>query len=122
MVLTAGMSAVAAEDDMDAFYGRDRLLLKRELGSDEPAKWIHSTVGSYLAEAAHELRAVAALLRGRIVTASIGPLARAIVERIGVTSWVLEVEEAAGPGMPVPDAIWAAVVDQSCPRQRRRHD
>ena len=51
-------------------------------------------VGWYLAEATHELRAIAVLLRTGVITGSLGPLVRAVVERVGVNAWILDVETA----------------------------
>jgi len=94
LVLADGMSPRAAEDDQAAWWVRDRDFFQRELGTFEPSSWIQSTAGWYLAEAAHQLRAIASLLRSRTITGSLGPLTRAIVERIGVNAWILDVEQA----------------------------
>ena len=93
LLLVKGLSPTASEDDLTVPWARDREALQRELGTDEPVAWISHTVGWYLAEAAHELRAISVLLRARTVTGSLGPLVRAVVERVGVTAWILDVEK-----------------------------
>jgi hypothetical protein len=96
VVLIAGLSPPAPEDDTSVWWVRDRMTFKSELGVTEPSLWVVRTVATYLPEAAHELRAIAALLRSGAITGSLGPLVRAIVERVGVVFWILDVESADG--------------------------
>jgi hypothetical protein len=58
----------------------------------EPGAWIHTVAWTYLEEAAQELLAVALLLEGGQVAGSIGPLVRAIIERVGRAVLVLDDE------------------------------
>jgi hypothetical protein len=61
-------------------------------GSDEPGGWISEIAVGYLGEAAYELKAIAKLLRSRIVAGTIDPLVRAVMERCGRVIWVLDDE------------------------------
>jgi hypothetical protein len=61
-------------------------------GSDEPGGWISEIAVGYLGEAAYELKAIAKLLRSRIVAGTIDPLVRAVLERSGRVIWVLDDE------------------------------
>ena len=94
IVLEDGLSTIAAEDEHSAWWINDRDVFQQTLGTDLPMSWIQSTVGWYLAEATHELRAIAVLLRTGVITGSLGPLVRAVVERVGVNAWILDVETA----------------------------
>jgi hypothetical protein len=69
----------------------------RLLNSTLPADWIRELSGTYVTEAAHELRTLSFLIRAGHVAASIEVVVRAAVERIGRTNWVLDVDEAVDP-------------------------
>jgi hypothetical protein len=62
------------------------------LQSDLPAQWVAEITSVYLAESAHQLRAVAVLLRAEQLTGAIDPVIRALVERVGIVNWILEIE------------------------------
>ncbi len=96
VVLTSGLSPAAPDTDMSVQWVRDRATFESELGTKEPSSWMGTTVGTYLPEAAPELQAIATLLRAGVVTGSLGPLVRAILERLGVVCWILDVESADG--------------------------
>ena len=93
VVLVAGLPPTAAKGDMSVPWAVDQLVFGRKLATEEPMTWIASTLTNYLAEAAHELRAIAALRRAEVITGSLGPLVRAILERIGVICWIIELQE-----------------------------
>jgi hypothetical protein len=107
VVLIDGLSPRAVESDTKVRWRQDLRLLETHLGTEEPARIADTAAAIYLAEAAHELAALAALLRLGVLTASTGPLTRAIVERLGVVDWMLDVQG--------PDALergWRAVLNQ----------
>jgi hypothetical protein len=91
VVLGQHISSVAKPGE-HAWCVRDRDVLQQDFGSEEPASWIATTASLYLGEAAHQLQAVAVLLRAEALTGSLGPLVRAVIERVGVISWMLDVE------------------------------
>ena len=78
-------------------WERERQEIEADLGSDEPFGWINECVSTYLAESANILLAIAALLRARAVTASIDPLVRSTIERVGVVNWLLDNDETITP-------------------------
>ena len=59
---------------MSVLWARDAAHLKDEFGDEVAASWIGTTVGLYLAESAHEVKAIAALLQAEAVTTSLSPL------------------------------------------------
>lgn len=59
-------------------------------GSTNPSGWVNEVTSAYLAEAAHQVRAVARLLEAEQVTAALDPLVRAVVERVGRVKLVLD--------------------------------
>ena len=90
LVLDDGPPDAAAKTDLTVPWAYDADTLERQLGDQEAASWIGTTVGLYLAEAAHETMAIAALLDAGLVTASLSPLLRSIFERLGVATWILD--------------------------------
>jgi hypothetical protein len=92
ITLVDGLPHAAGADDLSVLWARDATQLRDELGDDQAASWIGTTVGLYLAEAAHEIKAIAALLQAEAVTASLSPLIRSVLERLGVARWILDVE------------------------------
>lgn len=92
LVLDDGLPGAAAKADLTVPWAYDADALERQLGDQEAASWIGTTVGLYLAEAAHETVAMAALLDAGLVTASLSPLLRSIFERLGVATWILNEE------------------------------
>lgn len=68
----------------------DERVWKIELGSVDPGAWIQEIGASYLTESGHIIRAIARLLRTRAVFASMDPLVRAVVERVGRVNWILD--------------------------------
>lgn len=93
VLLIGGDLRHAPETDLTVPCNIDRQTLDTQLGVPEPYSWITTTSLLYMGEAAHELRAIAALLRADILTGSLGPLVRAVVERIGVLRWMLDLEQ-----------------------------
>jgi hypothetical protein len=105
IALVDGLPSAASVADLSARWASDAALLREEFGSDEAASWIGTTTGLYLAEAAHEVTAIAALLRAGVVTASLSPLIRSILERLGVVGWILDVET------DTAERAWRAVLN-----------
>ncbi len=92
LFVDGGLPPFAVDPAEGAMWSRDRQQTKSALGTEIPTAWLLRTVPTYLGEAAYELRATAAVLRGRILTGSIGPLVRSITERVGTTNWLLDPE------------------------------
>jgi hypothetical protein len=88
--LGRGLQAAAADSTPAPFWEADRRGIVESIGSDEPCGWIDECVSVYLAEAANQLLAIGILLRGRTVAASLDPLVRALIERVGVVNWLLD--------------------------------
>lgn len=59
-------------------------------GDRDPAGWLSQIVVSYLAEASHQLKVLASLLRSREVHATLEPVIRAVLERCGRICWLLD--------------------------------
>lgn len=59
-------------------------------GDEDPAHWLGRIVVSYLAEASHQLSAIALLLTNRAVHATLDPLIRAVLERSGRVCWLVD--------------------------------
>jgi hypothetical protein len=74
------------------FWELDRRAFEAELGSGLAHTWIHNCSYVYLLESAYELAAIGALLRTRTTQASIYPLVRSVIERIGVVNWILSAD------------------------------
>jgi hypothetical protein len=105
LFVDGGLPPFAADPADAAVWSQDRVALQAALGTDVPTAWIVRTVPTYLGEAAYQLRAVAAVLRARILTGSIGPLVRSIIERVGVTSWILD------PDVDAVERGWRAMLN-----------
>lgn len=90
LFIEGGLPPFAADPADSAIWAKDRVALETDLGSAVPTAWVIRTISTYLAESAYQLRSVAALLRSRLIVASIGPLVRSITERVGVTAWMLD--------------------------------
>ena len=105
ITLVDGLPAAVGSDDLSVLWASDANQLKDEFGDEIAASWIGTTVGLYLAESAHEVKAIAALLQAEAVTASLSPLIRSILERLGVVNWVLDFETNA------KERAWRAVLN-----------
>ena len=70
----------------------DKAAFVEDFGSKRPAQWLSQAIGYYLADCAYELRALGTLLRLEIVGATLEVLVRAILERVGRISWLLDLE------------------------------
>jgi hypothetical protein len=68
----------------------DALVFLRDLETKDPAGWISHAVGTYLYEIGYELQALGLLLRASLGPGSFELVVRAIVERAGRISWILE--------------------------------
>jgi hypothetical protein len=68
----------------------DSEALSRVVGSNDLSSEIANTSSIYLFESAHELKALAALLRANQIAGSLEVLSRAIIERCGRVSWLLD--------------------------------
>jgi hypothetical protein len=66
--------------------------MQQEIGSDLPRDWIRELTSTYLNQVAHELVAIAMLLKNEVVVGSIEVLVRATLERIGRINWVLDLD------------------------------
>lgn len=51
--------------------------------------WVADATSMYVIEAAHQMRATGVLVASGTVTASLDPLVRAVVERVGRVKWIL---------------------------------
>ena len=71
----------------------DRRSLSTSTGSEDPYYWVQFTAFAYIAEAANELRSLAVLIRARLFTGTLGPVVRAVVERVGIVCWILELNQ-----------------------------
>jgi hypothetical protein len=105
IALVDGFPPAANLEDLSVLWARDAAHLREQFGNEEAVSWIGTTAGLYLAEAAHEVRAIAALLRVGAVTASLSPLIRSILERLGVVIWILDVET------DTTERAWRAVLN-----------
>ena len=105
VILVEGLAPIAPVDDLSVPWARDTVQLKDSFGGDVAASWIQTTPGLYLAESAHEIRAIVALLDAETVTASISPLLRSILERLGVARWILDLEA------DTTERAWRAVLN-----------
>ena len=63
ITLVDGLPAAASADDLSVPWARDAAQLRDEFGDEIAASWIATTVGLYLAESAHEVKAIAALIQ-----------------------------------------------------------
>lgn len=89
-IFLEGSLTVAHNKDQPLPWEEDRTAIGAALGTDEPHEWLYEAVASCLAEAANQLLATASLMRHGRATASLEPLVRAIVERVGVVNWALD--------------------------------
>jgi hypothetical protein len=105
LFVDGGLPPFAADPADAATWSQDRVALQVALGTDVPTAWIVRTVPTYLGEAAYQLRAVAAVLRARILTGSIGPLVRSMTERVGATTWILD------PDVDAVERGWRAMLN-----------
>ena len=62
-------------------------------GTDRPAKWIAELSGAYLFECSYELRALSNMIEAQCVAGTLELLVRAVLERTGRISWVLDSAE-----------------------------
>ena len=76
--------------DPGALWTTDEEEWVTEFGSSEPSSWLSEIAVGYLGEAAYELKAIAKLLRSRLVVGSLDVLVRAVMERSGRVIWVLD--------------------------------
>ena len=89
-ILLHGSSPKPADSSPIPYWEQDRQAMETGLGSDEPHRWINTCVSKYLSESANQLLALGALLRAETVAASLDPLVRAIIERVGAVNWLIE--------------------------------
>jgi hypothetical protein len=82
-------------EDASAPWLVDRAAWSSKLASVLPTGWLHEIATTYLAEAAHEIRAMSCLLADGAASASLDVLVRAVLERSGKVLWVLD------PGVPL---------------------
>lgn len=76
----------------NTWWVRDRSASQQQFGTPEPTQWIVNAVATYLPEAAHGLRSISVLLRAAMVTGSLGPLVRAVIERASIAFWLLDID------------------------------
>jgi hypothetical protein len=81
-----------ADTDPEPRWAFERRMWREARGTDEPMDWVSLCTSTYLIEAAHQVRAVGVLLQTGAVTASLDPLVRAVVERVGRVKWILDPE------------------------------
>lgn len=67
----------------------ERRVWAEQHGTEEPMEWVAHSTSVYVIEAAHQVRAIGVLLIAGTVTASLDPLVRAVVERVGRVKWIL---------------------------------
>jgi hypothetical protein len=82
-------------EDASAPWLVDRSAWSSKLASVLPTDWLNEIATTYLAEAAHEIRAMSRLLADGATSASLDVLVRAVLERSGKVLWVLD------PGVPL---------------------
>jgi hypothetical protein len=76
--------------DPEPLWVHDQRHLLEEFGSAEGPDLLERIAATYLTEAASEMVAIAVLLRADQVRATLEPLVRAVVERMGHLNWVLD--------------------------------
>jgi hypothetical protein len=81
---------ISPERTPDTAWTADRAEWLSSYGSDDVAGWVSEISGIYLAESAHILRALAALLRAHRIFATQDLVVRSVVERIGHVNWILD--------------------------------
>jgi hypothetical protein len=91
-IFLEGLRPYDADADPVPIWEMDRKSVMAETGTEEPISWINLLVSTYMGEAANELVAIASLLRAETVIASLDPLVRALIERIGWVNWILDHE------------------------------
>lgn len=74
----------------EAQYVAEGRYWKDRYGTDEPMRWVSEVTSTYVAEAAHQVRAVGVLLATGVATSSLDPLVRAVVERGGRVKWIFD--------------------------------
>lgn len=92
LFIEGGLPLFSLDEAEGAVWHEDRAAIHASLGTEIPTAWVIRTVPTYLGEAAYQLKAIASVLRARILTGSIGPLVRSITERVGTTTWMLDPE------------------------------
>jgi hypothetical protein len=90
----------------------DEAVFMRDLDTDEPVRWISHALATYIYEIAHELQALGAILSANLGPGSFEVIVRAIVERAGRISWLLE------EGTPEEEA--PTLPEEGMPRGVRR--
>jgi len=75
--------------DPEPQWACEQRMWAQERGTTEPTDWVTTASTTYVIEAAHQVRAIGVLLASGAVTASLDPLERAVVERIGRVKWIL---------------------------------
>jgi hypothetical protein len=68
----------------------DEQVFLKSLKTEQPSQWINQIVSTYLYECAHELLAIATLLRFRRIAAVAELIVRAMIKRVGRIGWILE--------------------------------
>jgi DNA-binding transcriptional MerR regulator len=91
-IVNDGIELRPADSDPEPIWAHDRSHLVEIYDSDEAAVWMERIGATYLNEAASEMVALAILLRAVRVRATLEPLVRAIVERMGHLNWVFDHE------------------------------
>ncbi len=105
LFIEGGLPPFSADEAEGAVWAQDRQAILPSLGTEVPTAWVVRTVPTYLGEAAYQLRAVASVLRARILTGSIGPLVRSITERVGTTAWLLD------PDVDATERAWRVMLN-----------
>lgn len=85
-------------------------LISDMLGSTLPVDWLAEMTGSYLAEGAGGIKALAALLRSNTMTGAFEPVVRAVFERVGRINWALEEWDPPSPRRRAIRASFEALV------------
>jgi len=91
----------------EAQWFKDQLVLRSEFASDRSSSGIYLITAHYLSEASLEMKAMAVLIRARVVHYSLAQLVRAIVERAGVVGWILDDPGSWQLRMRRADLAWA---------------
>lgn len=89
-IVNDGIEPRPAESDPEPIWAHDRSHLAESYDSIEASVWMERIGATYLNEAASEMVAIAILLRAVQVRATLEPLVRAIVERMGHLNWVFD--------------------------------